>query len=65
VEGVEDQAGVAGADLVGGETADHFVDDVLEVRLGGREREGKGLTGRLRWGAIIVLEEISSHFCVQ
>jgi predicted nucleotide-binding protein len=50
VEGVEDQAGVAGADLVGGETADHFVDDVLEVRLGGREREGKGLTAAVAVG---------------
>jgi hypothetical protein len=31
VKGVEDQAGVAGADLVGGETPDHFIDGVLEV----------------------------------
>jgi hypothetical protein len=30
---------VAGADLVGGETPDHFVDRVLEVRLAGGERE--------------------------
>ena len=29
VEGVEDQAGVTAADLVGGETANHFVDGVL------------------------------------
>jgi hypothetical protein len=28
VEGVEDQASVAGTDLVGGETPDHFVDGV-------------------------------------
>ena len=39
VEGGEDQAGMAGADLVGGETADHFVDGFLEVRLAGWERE--------------------------
>ena len=44
MEGVEDQAGVAGADLVGGETADHFVDGVLEVGLAGGEWEGEGLT---------------------
>jgi hypothetical protein len=31
VEGVEDQASVAGTDLVGGETQDHFIDGVLEV----------------------------------
>lgn len=35
---------MAGADLVGGEASDHFVDGVLEVRLGGGEREVKGLT---------------------
>jgi len=29
VEGVEDQAGVAGTDLVGGETPNHFIDGVL------------------------------------
>jgi len=34
---------VAGADLVGGETPDHFVDGVLEVRLAGGELEGEGL----------------------
>jgi phosphoribosylaminoimidazole (AIR) synthetase len=43
VEGVEDQAGVAGADLIGGETANHFVDGVLEVRLAGGEWEVEGL----------------------
>jgi hypothetical protein len=43
VEGVEDQASVAGADLVGGETPNNFVDDVLEVRLAGGEWEGEGL----------------------
>ena len=35
---------MAGADLVGGETPDDFVDGVLEFRLGGGEREGEGLT---------------------
>ena len=44
VERVEDQASVAVADLVGCETADHFVDGVLYVRLAGGEREGEGLT---------------------
>jgi hypothetical protein len=44
VEEVEDQAGVAGADLIGGETADYFVDGVLEVRLAGGEWEVEGLT---------------------
>jgi len=34
---------VAGADLVGGETPDHFVDGVLEVRLAGGEWEVEGL----------------------
>ncbi|HEX3374771.1 MAG TPA: hypothetical protein VHS13_11230 [Edaphobacter sp.] len=43
MEGVEDQASVASADLVGGETPDHFVDGVLEVRLARGEREGEGL----------------------
>jgi hypothetical protein len=43
VEGVEDQAGVAGTDLVGGETPDHFIDGVLEVRLAGGEWEVEGL----------------------
>jgi hypothetical protein len=31
VKGVEDQAGLAVADLVGGETPDHFVDGLLEA----------------------------------
>ncbi len=44
VEGVEDQAGLTGTDLVGGETADHFVDGVLEVRLTRGELEVEGLT---------------------
>jgi hypothetical protein len=43
VEGVEDQASVAGTDLVGGETANYFVDGVLEVRLAGGEWEVEGL----------------------
>jgi hypothetical protein len=34
---------VAVADLVGGETPDHFVDGVLEVGLAGGEWEGDGL----------------------
>jgi hypothetical protein len=44
VEGVEDQAGVAGTDLIGGQTPDHFVDGVLEVRLTGGKWEVEGLT---------------------
>jgi hypothetical protein len=34
---------VAVGDLVGGETADHFIDGVLEVRLAGGEWEVEGL----------------------
>jgi hypothetical protein len=65
VEDVEDQAGVAGTDLVGGETADHFVDGVLEVRLAGGEWEVEGLTttatpgwilNRLAGGVVVVAE---------
>jgi len=65
VQGVEDQAGLAGADLVGGETADHFVDSVLEVRLAGGEWEVEGLTAtaargwvldRLAVGVVVVAE---------
>lgn len=65
VEGVEDQAGLAGADLVGGETTDHFVDGVLQVRLAGGEREGERLTAtaaagwvldRLAGGVVVVAE---------
>ncbi len=44
MKGVEDQAGVTGADLVGGESPDHFVDGVLVVRLAGGEREIEGLS---------------------
>ncbi|HEX4576174.1 MAG TPA: hypothetical protein VH117_02390 [Edaphobacter sp.] len=44
VESGEDLAGVAGADLVGREKADHFVDCVLEVGLAGGEREGEPAT---------------------
>jgi hypothetical protein len=53
VEGVEDQAGVAGADLVGGETPDHFIDGVLEVRLAGGEREGEGLAATAAPGWVL------------
>ena len=35
---------MAVADLVGGETPDHFVDGVLEIRLAGGELEVEGLT---------------------
>ena len=65
VEGVEDQAGVAAADLVGGETPDYFVDGVLEVRLAGGEREVEGLAAtatpagvldRLAIGVVVVAE---------
>ena len=67
MEGVEDQAGVAGADLVGCETADHFVDSVLQVRLAGGELEAKGLTataapgwvvGRLAGGVVVVARRL-------
>jgi hypothetical protein len=44
VQGVEDQAGLACTDLVGGETADYFVYDLLEVRLAGGEWEVEGFT---------------------
>jgi hypothetical protein len=54
VEGVEDQASVAGADLVGGETPNNFVDDVLEVRLAGGEWEGEGLAAPGVWEALAV-----------
>ena len=53
MEGVEDQASVAGADLVGGETPDHFVDGVLEVRLAGGEWEGEGLTATAALAGIL------------
>jgi hypothetical protein len=43
VQGSEDHAGAAVADLVGGETPDHFVDGVLKVRLAGGEWEVEGL----------------------
>jgi hypothetical protein len=53
VEGVEDQANVAGADLVGGETPDHFVDCVLEVRLAGGEWEVDGLAATAAPGWVL------------
>ena len=64
MEGFEDQAGAAGADLVGGETPDHFVDGVLEARLGGGEWEGEALTATaaagfldgLAGGVVVVAE---------
>ena len=43
VQRCEDHAGAAVGDLVGGETPDHFVDGVLEVKVAGGEREGEGL----------------------
>ena len=54
VEGVEDQAGVAGADLVGCETPDHFVDGVLEVRLARGELEVKRLTATATPAGVLV-----------
>ena len=56
---------MAGADLVGGETADHFVDGVLEVRLAGGEWEVEGLaaTALRGWvwegfaGGVVVVAE--------
>ena len=53
VQGSEDQASVAGADLVGGETADHFVDGVPEVRLAGGELEVEGLTATAAPGWVL------------
>jgi hypothetical protein len=56
---------VAAADLVGGETPDHFIDGVLEVRLSGGEWEVEGLTAiaapgrvldRLAIGVVVVAE---------
>jgi hypothetical protein len=56
---------VAAADLVGGETPDHFIDGVLEVRLAGGEREVEGLAAtatpagvldRLAIGVVVVAE---------
>ena len=55
---------MAGADLVGGETADHFVDGVLEVRLAGGEWEVEAVTATaaarflsgLAGGVVVVAE---------
>ena len=56
---------MAGADLVGCETPDHFVDGVLYVRLAGGEREAEGLMptaapgwvlDRLAGGVVVVAE---------
>ena len=44
---------MAGADLVGGETPDHFVDGVLEIRLARGEREGEGLTATAAPGWVL------------
>ena len=61
----EDHAGAAVGDLVGGETPDHFVDGVLEVRLAGGEWEGEGLAAiaapgwvldRIAVGVVVVAE---------
>jgi hypothetical protein len=43
VQGGKDYGSVAVADLVSGETANYFVDGVLEVRLAGWEWEVEGL----------------------
>jgi hypothetical protein len=53
VEGVEDQTGVAGTDLICGETPDNFVDGVLEVRLAGGEWEVEGLPATAASGWIL------------
>ncbi len=55
---------MAGADLVGGEAADHFVDGVLQVLLAGGEWEVEAVTattaarflGRLAFGVVVVAE---------
>jgi hypothetical protein len=44
---------VAGADLVGGETPDHFIEGVLEVQLAGGEWEGEGLTATAATAGIL------------
>jgi hypothetical protein len=65
VEGVEDLASAAAADLVGGETPDHFVDGALEVRLAGGKREvesatataaADGILDGLAGGVVVVAE---------
>ena len=56
---------MAGADPVGGETPDHFIDGVLEVRLAGGEWEVEGLaaTAAPGWvweglaGGVVVVAE--------
>jgi len=53
VQGCKDYAGAAVADLVGGETPDHFIDGVLEVRLAGGKREGEGLTATAAPGWVL------------
>lgn len=56
---------MAVADLVGGETPDHFIDGVLQVRLAVREWEVEGLAAtaapswvldRLASGVVVVAE---------
>ena len=56
---------MAGADLICGEKADHFVEGVLEVRLAGGEWEVEGLSAtatpagvpeRLAGGVVVVAE---------
>jgi autotransporter translocation and assembly factor TamB len=44
---------VAGADLVGGETPDHFVDGVLEVQLAGGEWEVEPVTATAASGGVL------------
>jgi hypothetical protein len=44
---------VAGTDLVGRETPDHFVDGVLQVRLAGGEWEGEGLAATAAPGWVL------------
>ena len=65
VQGSWDYPSVAVTDLVGGETPDHFIDGVLEVRLAGGECEVEGLAAtaapagvlhRLAGGVVVVAE---------
>ena len=44
---------MAGADLVGGQAADHFVDGLLKSRLAGGEREVEGLAAIAAVGGIL------------
>ena len=52
---------MAGADLVGGETADHFVHSVLQVRLAGGEREVEPVTAA---ATLVILDGLAGRVVV-